>query len=105
MTPEESLAKVKKEKKDLYLKDCLERRRTFNPMFYSADRIPGAEALSAQKRSAALISYKMKREYSEMCGFVKVRMPLAIVRYNSLLLHGPWGKGANIRKQPDIKDG
>ena len=32
MTLEKVLAKSEKEKKDLYLQDCLERRRTFNPM-------------------------------------------------------------------------
>ena len=55
-------------------------------MVYSADGIPRAEALAAQKRLAALLSYKLKREYSEMCGFVRARMSLAIVRSNSLLL-------------------
>ena len=57
-------------------------------MVYSADEIPGAEALSAQKRLAALLSYKLKQEYSEMCGFVRARMSLEIVRSNSLLLRG-----------------
>ena len=47
MTLEKALAKVEKENKDLYLQTCLERRRTFSPMVYSADGIPGAEALSA----------------------------------------------------------
>ena len=42
MTPEKALAKAEKEKKDLYLQACLERRRTFTPMVYSADGIPGA---------------------------------------------------------------
>ena len=37
---------------------------TFTAMFYSVDRISGAEALAAQKMLAALLSYKMKREYS-----------------------------------------
>ena len=46
MTPEKALAKAEKEKKDLYLQACLERRRTFTPMVYYADGIPGAEALS-----------------------------------------------------------
>ena len=32
MTPEKALAKEEKEKKDLYLQDCLERRSTFTPM-------------------------------------------------------------------------
>ena len=62
MTPEKALVKAEKEKKDLYLQACLESRRTFTPMVYSADRIPGAEALAAQKRLAALLSYKLKRE-------------------------------------------
>ena len=47
MTPEKTLANAEKEKKDLYLQTCLDRRRTFTPMVYSADIIPGAEALAA----------------------------------------------------------
>ena len=105
MTPEKALAKADKEKKDLYLQACLERRRTFNPMVYSAYGIPGAEALSEQKRLAALLSYKLKREYSEMCGFVRARMSLAIARSNSLLLCGPRDKGARIRQRPELTDG
>ena len=74
-------------------------------MVYSADGIPGAEALAAQKRLATLLSYKLKREYSEMCGFVRARMLLEIVRSNSLLLCGPCEKGARIRQRPELTDG
>ena len=73
-------------------------------MVYPADRIPGAEALAAQKRLAALISYKLKQGYSEMCGFVRARMSLAIVIYNCLLLRRPWDKDARIRKPPELTD-
>ena len=62
MMPEKALAKAEKEKKDLYLQAFLEIRRTFTPMVYSADGIPGAEALDAQKRLAPLLSYKLKRQ-------------------------------------------
>ena len=62
MTPEKALAKAEKENKGLYLQACLERRRTFTTMVYSADGMPGAEVLAAQKRLAALLSYKLKRE-------------------------------------------
>ena len=96
MTPEKAIAKAEKEKKDLYLQACLERRRTFTPMVYSADGIPRAEAFAAQKRLAALLIYKLKQEYSEMCGFVQARLLLAIVRSNSLLLRGPHDKGVRI---------
>ena len=74
-------------------------------MVYSADGIPGAEAFAAQKRLAALLSYKLKWEYSEMCGFVRARMSLAIVRSNSLLLCGPHEKGARICQRPEMTDG
>ena len=74
-------------------------------MVYSANRIPRTNALAAKKRLAALLSYKMKQEYSEMCGLGRARMSLAIVRYNSLLLRGPRDKGACIRQQLELTDG
>ena len=105
LTPEKALTKTEKKKKDLYLQDCLDCRRTFTPMVYSADGTPRAEALAAQKRLATLLSYKLKREYSEMCGFVRARMSLAIVRSNSLILRGPRYKGARICQQPELTYG
>ena len=70
MTPEKALAKAEREKKNLYLQACLERRRNFTHMVYSVYGIPGSEALVTQKRLATLLSYKLKREYSDMCCFV-----------------------------------
>ena len=105
MMLEKALAKAKKEKKDFYLQACLESRMTFTPMVYYADVIPGVEVLAAQKRLAALLSYKMKREYSDLCGSVRASMSLAIVRSNILLLRGPCNKGACIRQQPELTDG
>ena len=61
MTPEKSLAKAEKEKNYLYLQACLDCRKNFTTMVYSADRIPGAEALAAQKKLAALLSYKLEK--------------------------------------------
>ena len=89
----------------MYLQACLELRSTFTPAVYSADGIPGAEALAAQKRLAALLSYKLKREYSEMCGFVRASMSLAIVRSNILLPRGPRGKGVRIWQRSELMDG
>ena len=59
---------------------------------------------SAEKRLAALLSYKLKREYSEICGFVRASMSLAIVRSNSLLLRGPRDKGLRIRQCLELTD-
>ena len=96
MTLGKALAKAEKEYKDLHLQDCLERRHTFTPMVYSTDGIPGEEALSTHKRLAALLSYKLKREYSEICCFVKARMSLEKVRSNILLLCSPRDKEVRI---------
>ena len=65
-------------------------------MVYSVDVILGAKALAAINRLAALLIYNLKPEYSEICGFVRASMSLAIVRSNSLLPHGPCDKGARI---------
>ena len=43
-------------------------------MVHSADEIPGTDDLAEQKRLTALLRYKLKQEYSEMCGFVRTRM-------------------------------
>ena len=64
ITPEKDLAKAEKENKNVYLQACLESRRTFTPMVYSADGIPGVEVLAAQERLSALLRYKLEREYS-----------------------------------------
>ena len=61
MTPEKALAKAEKEKKDLCLQACLKSRQTFTPMVYSAEGIPGAEALAAKNMVVTLLSYKLKR--------------------------------------------
>ena len=55
--------------------------------------------------SDALLCYKLKREYSQMCGFVRARMLLAIVRSNNLLLCISRDKGACIWQQTELTDG
>ena len=74
-------------------------------MVYSVNGIPIAEALDALMRLAALLSYKLKREYSEMCGFVQAGMSLVIVSSNSLLFRGPCDKEARIWQRPELTDG
>ena len=100
MTPEKDIAKAKKENKGSYFQSFQDSRRYFTPVVYSAEVIAGAEALSVQKKLAALLSYKLKQEQSEICGFVEARMSPAIVISNSLLLRGPRDRYACIWKQP-----
>ena len=85
-TSAKALAAAEREKRYKYLHPCLESRHTFTPMVYYLDGIPGTEAIAAQRRLALLLSNKLKREYLDMCGFVRDSISLAIVRYNTLLL-------------------
>ena len=57
-------------------------------MIYTVDGIAGREARSAEKRLASALAEKWKREYSEMVYYVRVRMVLAVVKVNSLLIRG-----------------
>ena len=74
-------------------------------MVYSADGMPGDEAKAAEKRMAALLAQSMQREYSEMCGFVRARMALALARSNTHLLRGARNHDNRLPKIPIMEDG
>ena len=95
---------LEKENKDKYLQPSLERRHNLTPMVYTADRIPGTEAVFAQQNLASILRNKLKREYSEMCDFVRARMSLVVVRSNTLLFPGARAKEVYIRQKPDLKN-
>ena len=89
-----------KEKKDKYLEACLERRRSFAPLVYSVDGMAAKEARAFEKRIASLLATKWDRRYSELCGIVRARMSLAVVRNNTLLLRGTrMGKSATFQAE------
>jgi hypothetical protein len=58
------------------------------PLVYSVDDIAGREARNAEKRLATHLDSKWNCEYSQMVYYVRVRMANAVVRANSLLIHG-----------------
>jgi hypothetical protein len=93
-----------KEMKDKYLQNCLEMRKDFTPMVYSVDDIAGHEAWNAEKRLATHLDGKLNREYSQMVYYyVKVRMAIAVVCANSLLIHG--SRDQQQPRLPLIPDG
>ena len=81
------LLQHEKEKKDKYLRTCLELRKDFTPMVYSVDGIAGREARNAEKRLATHLASKWNRGYSQMVYYVRVRMAIAVVRKQST---HPW---------------
>jgi len=96
------LAAQEKEKKDKYLKACHEMRKDFTPMVYSVDGIAGKEARSAEKHLATALATKWKKPYSEMVYYVRVRMNLAVIRANSLLIRG--SRDCQKARRPVIND-
>eukprot|EP00956_Cyclotella_meneghiniana_P033352 scaffold95206_cov68-Cyclotella_meneghiniana.AAC.1 len=86
--PGKVLDKCEKLKKEKHLAPCLAMRRDFTPLVYSVDGMAGRETKQAERRVASLLAHKWKKEYSEMVGYVRARMALAVVRSNSLLMRG-----------------
>eukprot|EP00957_Ditylum_brightwellii_P202475 15330321-Ditylum_brightwellii.AAC.1 len=103
--PDKVLQDAEKAKKKKYLDACLERRRTFTPMVYSADGMPGDEAEAAEKKMASLLAIAWEREYSEMCRFVRARMALALARNNTHMLRSARDHEGRLIKRPVMEDG
>ena len=61
--PMKVLEQHEKEKKDMYLQNCLEMWKDFTPMVYSVDGFAGREARNAEKRLATQLAGKWNREY------------------------------------------
>ncbi len=105
--PDKEFAKLleqrEKEKKDKYLQNCLEMRKDFTPMVYSVDGIAGRKAWSAKKRLATHLAGKWNCEYSQMVYYVRVRMAIAVVCANSLLIRG--SRDQQRPRRPLIPDG
>jgi hypothetical protein len=86
--PMKVLETHEKEKKRKYLEPCLKQRRHFTPFVVSVDGLLGKEAEVFLNRLAGKISEKWGKPYSEVCGFVRARMSIAIIRATHLCLRG-----------------
>jgi hypothetical protein len=84
--PAKVLQRHEAEKKAKYGALCIARRRTFTPLVFSVDGMQGVEATAASRRLASSLASKWKRSYSEVCGFVRSRLSIALVRSASRCL-------------------
>jgi hypothetical protein len=60
--------------------------RHFTPFVCSTNGMLGREAATFAKRLAAKLAAKWQRTYSQVCGYVKARLSIAIVRATHLCL-------------------
>ena len=105
--PSQILQRHEKEKKDKYNDLCLARRRHFTPLVFSVDGLMGCEAKAASQRLASQLAGKWKRSYSEVCGYVRSRLSVALVRSANRCLRAerssilrprmaPWESGSGL---------
>jgi len=86
--PAKILARHESEKKKKYGPRCTAAHLHFTPLVYSVDGMEGAEAGAARKRLASRLAAKWGRSYSQLCGFVRSRLAIALVRATSRCLRG-----------------
>ena len=86
--PLKVLDSQEKRKKDKHLHRCLNANRQFTPLVFSVDGMRGTETSAACQRLAALLATKWGRPYSVLCGYVRSRLSVALVRTLSLCLRG-----------------
>ena len=85
------------EKKKKYADKCAERRRDFTPLCFTSDGVLGGEADAAVKRVSGLLAKKWNRSYSDVCGFVRSRMSLALARSTTMCLRGARDPSSRVR--------
>jgi hypothetical protein len=86
--PEKVLRRHETAKKNKYGDACRDAHLDFTPLVFSVDGMEGTEATAARKHLAARLAAKWNLQYSQMCGFVKARLSLALVRATSRCLRG-----------------
>ena len=104
--PEKCLHEAEKGKKKMYLEACLQQRQHFSPFVASVDRLLGLEAAANLKRIFSRLATKWRQPYSKMCGYVKSRVAITLVRATHHCLRGSWLPAHQISvQQPQWEDG
>jgi len=88
ITPARVLENAERRKKAKHLDPCLQQRKHFTPLVFSVDGVAGREATSAIRNLAKLLSAKWNRAYSHVCGYIRSRLSLSLVRAFALCIRG-----------------
>jgi hypothetical protein len=88
MDPAKVLKIHEKRKNKHYKPLCEAQRRDFTSVVVSTDGMLGREATSVLNRLSSLLAAKWEKPYSEVCGYVRARMSVAICRATNRCLRG-----------------
>ena len=94
--PNTILLRHEAEKKRKYSAHCERQRKHFTPLVFSVDGIAGKESTAAMRRLASQLSQRWKRTYSEVCGFVRSRIAVALVRSTTRCLRNDRSPSAHL---------
>ena len=87
-SPERFLEEAERGKKKMYLEACLQQRRHFSYFVASIDGLIGVEATATLKKIASRLTSNWKQPYLKMCGYVKSRIAITLVRSNHQCIRG-----------------
>jgi hypothetical protein len=103
--PHDVLRKQEKEKKQKYLRACLDQRRSFVPIVVSTYGLIGREGNNLLKQMALRLTAKWEQPYSVVRGFVNARINLAILRATNLCIRGSRVPASKMSKKVQWLDG
>ena len=105
-SPERALERAEREKKRKYLQACLDNRRHFTPLVASVDGLLGVEFEASLKRLAAKVARKWESPYSQVCGYLRARVSISLIRSAHRCLRGSRVPSARISsRRPQWEDG
>ena len=85
---------------------CIQQRRHFSPLFALVDGLICVEATENLKRLAIFLATKWKQPYSKMCGYIKSRIAIILVRATHCCIRGSRVPAHHISVQrPQWEDG
>jgi hypothetical protein len=106
--PSKVLEAVEHLKKKKYLQPCLDQRHHFIPFIVSVDGLIRKEAKMVLKVLAARTSTKSGKMYSNVMGYMRARLSIAIIRATHVCIRGsivPTLRMRNILPQWEDKTG
>ena len=72
----------------MYLEACLQQRIHFSPFVTSVYGLMDVEAAATLNRIASILATKWWQTYSRMCGYVKSRIAINLVRVTHQCIQG-----------------
>ena len=82
------IGQMERKKRKKYGEGCSDQRRHFTPFVTSTDGMVGSAGQETMKQIAGFLAQKWRKPYSQVCGFVRGRISVAISRATNRCVRG-----------------